>query len=113
MKIVRSGEAQKFENAASCTAFEYDTHDTDINIARVEIRGRYPLSGSAMNTLVKELVYIEEGSGKVVINSVESAIEKGDVILIEKGERVFWDGTMTLIIACAPAWSPQQYEAAP
>lgn len=110
MKIVRSHEAQRFENAASCIAFEYDMHDTAINIARVEIKGRYPLEGSAMNTLVKEFVYIEEGSGKVVINDAESLLQKGDVVLIEKGERIFWDGAMVLIIACAPAWSPQQYK---
>jgi quercetin dioxygenase-like cupin family protein len=110
MQIVRSDDARKYENADTCVAFEYETEDPDINIARVEVSGRYPIEGAAKNTLVKELVYVESGSGEVSIDGIPYVIAKGDVVSIEKGEEVFWNGVMTLVIACAPAWTPEQYE---
>jgi mannose-6-phosphate isomerase-like protein (cupin superfamily) len=111
MKIVRAGEARRFENAASCTAFEYDTGDAAINVARIEISGRYPAEGSAMNADVTELVYVERGEGTVSVEGTEHALRAGDVISIQKGERAHWDGSLTLVIACTPAWTPEQYRA--
>ncbi len=112
MKIVRGTDAKRFENASSCTAFEFQTGNQDINLARIEITGRYPLEGSAVNNTVTELVYVEEGEGDVSINNEVASLKKGDVILIEKGERVWWEGGLTLIISCTPAWTSDQYKAA-
>jgi len=110
MKLVRAEDATRFENAESCVAYEYETGDLDINIARIEIVGRYPLEGFAVNTQVTELVYVESGRGQVCVDGIVHAINKGDVLSIQKGEKVSWNGTMTLVIACAPTWTPEQYE---
>ncbi len=110
MKIVCGTDAKRFENASSCIAFEYQTGEPDINLARIEITGRYPLEGSAINKAVSELVYVQEGEGNVTVNNETIPLKKGDVVLIEKGERVWWDGRLVLIIACTPAWNPEQYE---
>lgn len=67
MEIIRQDQAEKFNDGASFVAHEYHTSDKDINTARIEIQGRYPATGSMRNTLVKEVVYIESGSGKVTI----------------------------------------------
>lgn len=88
MRIVPSAEAKRFENAATCAAFEYDTGDTGINVAHIEISGRYPLAGSAANTAVTELVYVESGSGTVTVDGVEHAIACGDVLSLEQYEHV-------------------------
>ncbi len=109
MKLVRAAESKRYENAPTCTAFEYETGNRDINVARIEVTGRYPLVGSAINTAVTELVYVAAGSGEVVVGGVSYALATRDVMSIEKGERVSWEGTMTLVIACAPAWTPEQY----
>ncbi len=103
-------EAHKYENGPTCVAFEYETGNPDINIARVEISGRYPETGYAANTAVTELVYVESGTGMVTVEDKHTTLNKGDVVLIEKGEQVYWEGTLTLIIACTPAWYPEQYE---
>lgn len=113
MKVVRASEANRFENAATCVAYEYETEGTDINVARVEISGRYPVEGSAVNREVRELAYVLKGSGTVTVDGTESALAEGDVVSIERGERVHWDGTMTLLLACAPAWNSAQYEHVP
>jgi len=109
MNIVRSNDATRFENAASCVAYEYDTQTSDINIARIEINGRYPVEGSVVNTEVTELVYVESGSGLASVEGETHSIQKGDVISISKEERSSWEGSMTLIIACSPAWTPEQH----
>jgi len=109
MRFVRASNAKRFKNAETCTAYEYETGSKDINIARIEIRGRYPLEGGAVNNEVSELVYVEQGEGNVSVNGILSGLCTGDVILIEKGEEVLWEGTLDLIISCAPAWTKEQY----
>ena len=110
MKIVKSNEAKEFKDGNIFVAYEYNTQDPVINTARIEIRGRYPGTGSMKNTQVKELVYVEEGSGEVNINGVNSLISKGDVVFFDKDEQVFWNGNFTLITTCTPAWSPDQHQ---
>ncbi len=108
--MVHASNAKKFENAHTCTAYEYETKTEHINIARIEIRGRYPLTGSAINTEVCELAYVVQGEGKVSINGSLVDLTKGTVVLIEKGEGVWWEGTLDLLIASAPAWTKEQYK---
>lgn len=112
MQIIRSSDAIE-KNAHSCTAFEYPVEDKDVNVARIWINGNYPLKGVAVNHEVKELVYVEEGQGTVTIDDEESSINAGDVIVVEKGESVCWEGELTLIVFCAPPWRREQYEILP
>lgn len=65
------------------------------------------------NTVVKEIVYVSSGDGKVTIEGATQEVGKGDVIFYEKGERVYWEGTLSLIIACSPGWTPSQHEFLP
>ena len=90
MKIFRKNQAQRFQNGAHCVAFEYPTEDKDINGAAIEISGRYPEKGRAVNRKCKELAFVIKGNGKVVIDGNEQLIEEGDLISIEAGEKFFW-----------------------
>ncbi len=110
MRIVKGNEAKQFKIGVASVAHEYETHDADINIARIEIKGRFPEVGSMRNTKVKEIIYVESGKGSVTINGAVSEIEKGDVIFYDKNEEVFWEGDLVLITACAPAWTSKQHE---
>ncbi len=112
MKIVRKNESKEYKNAETCVAYEYITDDDEINIARVVIDGRYPMKGYAVNKEVKELVYVESGSGTIITNGTDFAISSGDVISIAQGEKIAWMGQLTLIISSSPAWTPDQYEIA-
>ena len=109
MKIIRAEESHLMQNGKSCTATEYPTSSPNINIARITISGRFPETGVMWNTAVEEIVYVEGGSGKVVIDAIEVILKKGDVVSYQKNERVFWQGEMTLLIACTPAWTPDQH----
>jgi mannose-6-phosphate isomerase-like protein (cupin superfamily) len=109
MEIIKAEDSHTIESAKSCIATEYPTTSEDINIARVKILGRFPESGVMWNTAVEEIVYVESGDGRVVIDAVETEIKTGDVVLYQKGEKVFWEGEMILLIACTPAWKQEQH----
>lgn len=83
-------------------------NDKDINGAVISIKGRSPESGRVVNNGCKEMAYVVEGSGKVEIEDIEVLLNQGDVIIIDAGERYFWNGNMTLFVPCVPAWTPEQ-----
>lgn len=110
MKIIYKNETQIFKNGETCKAIEYPLGEKDIDNAIIEITGRYPEKGRATNLECKELAYIIKGFGSVFIEEKEINIEEGDLILIENNEKFFWDGNLTLLISCSPAWSHEQYK---
>lgn len=109
MKLIRHTETNEFKNSDACIAIEYPLKASDINIAIVKINGRYPESGRVMNEQCKEIGFVMEGEGKVIIEGQEVALQKGDAVLIEAKERISWEGSLTMLMSCTPAWSPEQH----
>ncbi|MDD5098455.1 MAG: cupin domain-containing protein [Candidatus Pacebacteria bacterium] len=112
MKIIHKNQTEQFKNSENCIATEYPMSDKDINGAVVELTGRYPEKGRVVNLKCKELVYVIKGYGMVIIEDKELKLEEGDLVLIEPGERYFFDGNLTIFIACNPAWHNNQYKEA-
>jgi mannose-6-phosphate isomerase-like protein (cupin superfamily) len=110
MHIVHKAQTQKHSNNENCVVFEYPMDDKDINGAVAEITGRYPAMGQVTNLKCKEMGYVIKGSGKVVIEGVEVTLNEGDVVVIEPGEKYYWEGNLTLFLPCAPAWYPEQHK---
>ncbi len=110
MKTVHKNQTEKFKNSDSCIAIEYPLKDNDINGAVIELSGRYPDEGRVVNLKCKELAYIIEGSGKLVVEEKEVKLEEGDLVLIEPGEKYFWEGNLKMFIPCTPAWYPEQHK---
>lgn len=110
MKIIKFEEAEEFNNSDVCKVLEYDFKDKDIDCGVAIINGRYPDNGYCMNEECKELVYVLEGSG--TLNKSDEIIDfkKGDAILIDKGEKYFWDANCTIILPCTPAFFKEQYK---
>ena len=97
------------KNGEFCVVSEFAIEDHDINFAIVKVSSRYPDSGLATNTISKEIVYVQEGSGKIVVDGKECLLNKGDVVLVSPNEKFYWDGNMTLHISCTPAFTPEQH----
>lgn len=110
MRYLHSSGVREKRNNDQCIVFEYPLAHEKIDIARVEIRGRYPNEGFATNRESTELAYVLEGSGIVIIGNEEIILGAGDVVLIEPSEKFFWQGNMKLLLSCSPAWHPEQYE---
>ena len=108
MKIVRGNEVTKEKMSEGITAIEYPTKDSDINLAIIEINGRYPKTARVMNQKCKELAHVFEGKGKIFVNDNQIDLEENDQILIEPGEKYYWQGHLKLAIACTPTWYPEQ-----
>ena len=110
MKEVHKNQTHKFQNSDVCTAIEYPLGDENINGAVIELSGRYPDTGRVVNEECKELAYVISGSGKVVVEGEEVELKEGGLVLIEPGERYYWDGNMTMFVPCTPAWYPEQHK---
>jgi mannose-6-phosphate isomerase-like protein (cupin superfamily) len=110
MKIIKKTQTSIHKNSENCTAIEYPLGDKDINIAIIELNGRYPTKGRVVNNKCKELSYILKGSGKITIEDTEIELNEGDTVLVEPKEKYYWDGNMTLVVPCTPAWYPEQHE---
>jgi len=110
MKIIHKDQAKPHKNSEGCIAIEYPLGDKDINGAVIKLNGREPDKDRVVNLKCKELVYIISGSGKVVVEGKEIKFKQGDLILIEPGEKFYWQGKATMFIPCSPAWYPEQYK---
>jgi uncharacterized cupin superfamily protein len=110
MKVIKKSETIKFDGGKTCKAVEYHLGDKDINGAIGIITGRYPQKGRVVNKICKELVYVLEGSVKLVVEGEEVELEKGDEVLIMPGEKYYWGGNCKIFMACTPAWDAKQHE---
>ncbi len=110
MKFCSSHEAIEHKNSETCTATEFPIKDELMDFAMVKIAGRYPESRYLINRECKEIAFVKEGSGKVVVDGKEQLLNPGDVVLIEAGEKIYWEGDMVLLISCRPAWNMSQHQ---
>lgn len=109
MQKLTSHQSIEHKNSENCVVSEFPTDDQQINFATAKITARYPETGLASNTLCREIVYVQEGAGKIVVDNVEYSLAKGDVILVLPNEKFYWEGNMTIHIACTPAFTPEQH----
>lgn len=108
MKIAYKQNATQHQKHA-CVITDHAINDTQIDTVIAEITGRYPATGCVTNQKCKEIAYVQGGSGKLVVEGKEWNLNPGDQVLIEPNEKYFWDGHLTLFIACSPAWYPEQH----
>lgn len=109
MKVVYKHQTKEFKNSEVCTAIEYPFEDKDINGAVIKLNGRYPNKGRVVNLKCKELSYVISGCGKLVVEGKEVVLREGDLVLIESGEKYYWEGKMMMFVPCTPAWYPEQH----
>lgn len=110
MKLSLKHQAVEKANSASCTVIEHSLHNELLDIAIAKIAGRYPDKRRVVNQQCAELAYVFEGQGKIVVNDEEHVLNAGDAILIEAGEKYYWEGNMQLFLSCRPAWNINQHK---
>lgn len=110
MKKVSKNQTNEHKNSEVCLAVEYPLGDKDINVAIIKLNGRYPDEGRVVNSKCKETAFIIKGSGKLFVEGRETEVSQGDVVLIEPGERYYWEGNIEMFVPCTPAWYPEQHK---
>lgn len=109
MKISYKDQTNEHKNSEMCVVRTPNIQDETIDFAIATISGRYPAEKRVTNQACKEMVYVHEGSGKIVVDGKENLLSAGDVILLEPGEKFYWEGHMSLFISCRPAWHKEQH----
>jgi mannose-6-phosphate isomerase-like protein (cupin superfamily) len=110
MKISLKNQTIERKNSDLCHVTEHPLDDSMLNFATIKLTGRYPDVKRATNQQCKELVYVHEGSGEVVVEGERYVLNAGDIVLIEAGEKYYWQGNMHLFISCHPAWTKDQHQ---
>ena len=111
MKIISKHQAIERKNSEACIVTEYPIKDEMMDFAIVTIHARYPEAPQyAVNLVCKEIVYVNRGNGKVIVDGKEYVLNEGDLILIEAGEKFYWEGNMDLFISCRPAFTLAQHQ---
>lgn len=108
MEVRKKTEAQRHENSPTCTAFEYGMSTQEIDSAVIELRGRYPEAGWAVNTVSIALIHVVRGEGYIYKDSNSIPLGEDDQILILPNEKYALEGEMKLLFSSSPAWSPEQ-----
>lgn len=110
MKKVSLEETIEYKNSDLCIATEYPFCDKNIDIATATINGKYPEEDFCVNTEVKEMIYVIEGTGEIHKENQVIEFKAGDAILIEKNEKYFWIAKCKVAMSCTPAWYPEQHK---
>ncbi len=110
MEHIKQKEAVKHVHSPHCTVYEYPMKNSEMNIGVAEIIHRYPIQGYAMNCECNEMGYILKGSGNLITETQNVTVAVGDVVYIPRGEKYYWEGTLTVILPCSPAFHPQQHK---
>jgi len=110
MKFIKKSQSKKLVGGKSTIIREYMLGDNDINGAIAEINGRYPDKDRVVNQTSKELVYVLSGKGKLVVEDKETKFSSGDMLIINQGEKYYWQGAFTILMANTPTWTPEQHK---
>ena len=108
MEARKKMDALKHENSPACVAFEYGMSTDKIDSAVIELNGRYPESGWALNTACTALVHVIRGAGRARSEVGDVVLKEDDQLLIHPNEKYALEGHMKLLFSASPAWSPEQ-----
>lgn len=108
MEHIPQSQASRFENGA-VISFEYKMHEANLNVAPISINGRYPEDGFTCNTVSDSIIYVINGSGVFVMkNGMTVKLVRNDQLHIAIGDEYYFDGTLDIIYAASPPWTPEQ-----
>ncbi len=108
MQVRKKKEARRHENTPGCVAYEYQLPTAELDSAVIELAGRYPAKGWAMNVVCNSIVYVIEGEGRLLSEEGVMPLDQGDQALIKKGEKYALEGEYKLLFSATPAWSAAQ-----
>ena len=104
-------DGNPFENSLVCKGVGYAHEGAGMDLARIELTGRYPESGWVMNEASYEMAYVLQGYGEFINRDGEAIkVSEGDVVSIEAGKQYAWNGTLTLIVPCTPPFDSSKHK---
>lgn len=111
MRIWQKGEGMQFRNSDGCYGEAFAEDATSLDLAVIEITGRYPDTGYIYNDEAHEMAYVSQGQGYFRQKGDEwRHLNTGDVVYFAPGERVAWKSdSMTIVVPCSPQFDPAKH----
>jgi mannose-6-phosphate isomerase-like protein (cupin superfamily) len=108
--LIKSQEATvKF--MPGCTVHEFPFPSTNLGIAQVNMTGRYPETGKAMNTVCDMIYYITSGTGIIHTEKGIFEVKKGDSYFFDKNTWYWIEANnLEVCLTTAPNWYFEQYK---
>jgi len=110
--IIKKENRVVHKNSDKCIAYEYPFEDKTMNVAYIEIEGRYPDSGRTMNKESKEIIHVISGTGKVLVEDITYEASEGDQVYVPNNVKFHFENcnNFKIAVVCAPAWAVEQYQ---
>lgn len=111
MKIWKKGTGFKFRNSDDCHGEAFAEESALLDLAIIEVTGRYPDKGYLYNDEAHEMAYVSRGQGYFKQKGDEwQLLNVGDVVYFAPGERVAWRSeSMTIVVPCSPQFNPAKH----
>lgn len=111
MKIWKKDTGFQFRNSDNCYGEAFAETDASLDLAVIEITGRYPDTGYIYNDEAHEMAYVSQGQGYFKQKDGEwQQLDMGDVVYFAPGERVAWKSeNMTIVVPCSPQFDPDKH----
>ncbi len=110
MILSKSNTAEAFENSPECNGISFGSLNDEIDMAVIEVNGRYPSEGFLVNEICKEAVYVLSGGGKLIGTETSLDFTAGDVLYVDSEEKFAWQGDFKAVFSLTPAFSPFQHK---
>lgn len=111
MKIWKKNTGMQFRNSDACYGEAFADEGAPLDMAVIEITGRYPDAGYIYNDEAHEMVYVSRGQGYFKQKGGKwQKLDIGDVVYFAPGERIAWKSEgMTIIVPCSPQFKPAKH----
>ena len=108
-RVIKQDQTVKTSEHDVSTFTEYPFASANLSLGISEINGRYPAEGADVDEAIEQLWYVLDGSGTVTVGDTVYDLAAGDMLHLDKGEQYVIDGQLKLMVASAPAWTPEQH----
>jgi mannose-6-phosphate isomerase-like protein (cupin superfamily) len=109
-QLVKKNQTHTTSEHDVSTFIEYAMSSTQLSMGISAINGRYPASGTDVDTGLEQIWYVLDGDGTVTVGTDVYQLEAGDMLHIGKNEPYVIDGRLRLMVASTPAWTAEQHK---
>ncbi|MBT3816858.1 MAG: hypothetical protein HOE80_04725 [Candidatus Magasanikbacteria bacterium] len=108
--LIKKSQAEE-KKMPTCTVSEYQFSSKDLGVALVNMHGRYPETGKAMNTICDMIYHITSGTGTIHTEKDSFKVEKGDSYFFDKNTWYWIEANnLEVCLTTAPNWYVEQYK---
>ncbi len=109
--LIKKKDSIKEVDTKECKIWDYRLPSQDTGISVQKIAGRFPKAGWSRNNVCKEVCFVLSGAGVVCVGNKNHKVAKGDVVVINPGEKSYVRAkSMEILVVTSPDWYPDQCE---